>query len=58
MKDLNLKEYRLLITLDEWGDHVDMIETNCPTLALDAKDRWEKRGFDVVLYRVEYKVVE
>ena len=58
MKDLKLKEYRLLITLDEWVDHVDMIETNCPKLALDAREHWEKRGFDVVLYRVEYKVVE
>lgn len=57
MKNLNLKEYRLVISLDGWGDH-EIIETNCPTLALDARESWEKRGFEVVLYRVEYRVVE
>lgn len=56
MKDLNNKEYRLILSREDWADR-DILETNCPTVALDAKDKWEARGFTVTLYRVTYEVI-
>ena len=53
MRRIPNKEYRLL--LRKGGNEWEILDTNCPTVALDARDTWIKRGFEVILYRVIYE---
>ena len=53
MRRIPNKEYRLL--LRKGGNEWEILDTNCPTVALDARDTWIKRGFEVILYRVTYE---
>lgn len=56
MRRIPNKEYRLL--LRKGGSEWEILDTNCPTVALDAKDAWAKQGFEVILYLVTYEELE